>query len=299
LETASVRAGEIAPAVCGDFNEIADIGENAWDYLSRVMQDYLGGWWYGEVPVVDTGAPNTQIKFTTKSPATINGGAVKYVWYATIDDAITAGIASDDAWRHVYRQHRWHYIKPEANEIVVTGFDARAGKPVQTIKSDFASIDPTLPPSSRPSNWLGVVKRLGLINKGIASQDLADSGATILYDRCTPYREIREIEVELPIINDTTGLPVWVSDKVTLGIAGDFIVVSISGAVEKDPDGADQWMWRPCTYVLANIVGYSNSAKFDDIVAFSQMNGIRNTLARRGFIDGSITRLPLYTRNVL
>jgi hypothetical protein len=299
LETSTIRAGEIAPAVCGDFNEVADIGENAWDYLCRVMQDYLGGWWYGEVPVVDTGAPNTQIKFTTKSPATINGGAVKYVWYATIDDAITAGISSSDAWRHVYRQHRWHYIKPEANEIVVTGFDSRIQKPVQTIKSDFASIDPSLAPSLRPSNWLGQVKRLALINKGIASQDLADSGAQILYDRCTPYREIREIEVELPIINDATGLPVWVTDKVTLGDAGDFIVVSISGAVEKDPDGADQWMWRPCTYVLANIVGYSNSSKFDDIVAFSTMNGIRNTLARRGFVEGSITRLPIYTRNVL
>jgi hypothetical protein len=43
LETATVRAGEIAPAVCGDFAEIADIGENAWAYLSRVMQDYFGG----------------------------------------------------------------------------------------------------------------------------------------------------------------------------------------------------------------------------------------------------------------
>jgi hypothetical protein len=106
--------------------------------------------------------------------------------------------------------------------------------------------------------------------------------------------------VELPVRSDATGFPIWVSDKITLNGVGDFIVSSISGAVEKDPDGAgDQWMWRPVTLILSNIVGYSNSASFDDIVAFQTMNGQRSAIARRGFIDGSMTRLPIYARTIL
>lgn len=297
LETSTVRAGESAPAVCNDFNEIADIGENAWDYLSRVMQDYLGGWWYGEYPVVDTGS--STIQFTVKSPATINGASSKYTWYGTYAEAITAGISQDEAWRHVYRQHRWNYINPEANEIVVTGYDPRLDLPVQTIKRDSASIDPTLAPSSRPNNWIGGTSRLGLINKALSNQDQADATAQVLFDRCSPSRTINEIEVELPVVDDVDGMPIWVSDKVTLGILGDFIVSSISGEVVKDPNGSDQWMWRPCTYVLSNVMGYSNSSKFDDIVSFATMNGYRTALARRGFIDGAMTRLPIYTRTIL
>ena len=116
LETATVSAGEIAPAKCGDFSEMADIGENGWGYLSKIMQDYLAGYWYGEYP----GA--TGVAFTVKSQATINAAASRYTYYQTIDDAITIGeIAADEAWRYVYRQLRWHYINPEANEVVVTG----------------------------------------------------------------------------------------------------------------------------------------------------------------------------------
>lgn len=305
LETATVRAGEIAPAVCGDFAEIADIGENAWAYLSRVMQDYLGGWWYGEMPVVDTGAPNTQIKFTTKSPATINAAASKYKFYATTADAIADGKPAVDAWRYIYRQHRYHYIAPEGNEIIVTGFDPRLQLPVQAVKRDAASIDPTTPPSTRPSNWLGQVKSIGLINKAITSQDIANAACQLLYDRCSPARAVHEIEIELPIINDATGLPVWVSDKVTIDGLGDFIVSSISGEVVKDPEtvlqtgDGENWMWRPCTYVLSNIVGYSNSTTFEDIVAFGTINGTRNFIARRGFIEGSITRMPIVSRDIL
>jgi hypothetical protein len=294
LETATVRAGDIAPALCGDFSEIADIGENAWSYLSRVMQDYLGGWWYGEYPHATTP------KFTTKSPATINAAASKFTFYDTIANAIAGGKAAAEAWRYVYRQQRYHYINPEANEIIVTGFDPRQQQPVQAVKRDTSSIDPTLAPSARPTNWIGGLSRLGLINKGLATQALADSAAALLYDRCSPARQVNEIEVELPVVSDVTGFPVWVSDKVTLN-GVDFIVTSIQGGVEKDPNSAasDDFMWRPCTYVLSNIVGYSNSASFDEIVAFGTMNGVRTALARRGFIEGSITRMPIYTRNVL
>jgi hypothetical protein len=295
LETATVTAGEIAPAKCGDFSEVADIGENAWSYLSRVMQDYLGGWWYGEYP----GA--SAVKFTTKSPTTINAAASRYTYYTTIADAISiGGKTSDEAWRFVYRQFRWNYINPEANEIVVTGYDPRIQLPVQAVKRASTSIDPTVKPSLRPTNWVGGTTRLGLINKGLSSQTNVNAAANLLYDRCSPARTITEIVVELPVRSDATGFPIWVSDKITLDGVGDFIVSSISGAVEKDPDGvSDQWMWRPVTLILSNIVGYSNSSSFDDIVAFQTMNGQRSAIARRGFIDGSMTRLPIYARDIL
>lgn len=295
LETATVTAGEIAPAKCGEFSEVADIGENAWSYLSRVMQDYLGGWWYGEYP----GASG--VAFTTKSPTTINAAASKYTYYQTIADAISIGSkTSDEAWRFVYRQLRWHYINPEANEIVVTGFDPRIQQPVQAVKRASTSIDPTVKPSLRPTNWVGGTTRLGLINKGIASQTIANDAASLLYDRCSPSRTVTEITVELPVRSDVTGFPIWVTDKITLYGDQDYIVTSINGEVVKDPDGAgDQWMWRPVTLILSNIVGYSNSSDFDDIVQFQTMNGYRSAIARRGFIDGSMTRLPIVTRTIL
>jgi len=295
LETATVTAGEIAPAKCGEFSEIADIGENAWSYLSRVMQDYLGGWWYGEYP----GASG--VAFATKSPTTINAAASKYTYYQTIADAISiGGKSTDDAWRFVYRQLRWHYINPEANEIVVTGFDPRIQQPVQAVKRASTSIDPTVKPSLRPTNWVGGTTRLGLINKGIASQSIANDAASLLYDRCSPSRTVTEITVELPVRSDVTGFPIWVSDKITLYGDQDYIVTSINGEVVKDPDGAgDQWMWRPVTLILSNIVGYSNSSDFDDIVQFQTMNGYRSAIARRGFIEGSMTRVPIVTRDIL
>ena len=38
-------------------------------------------------------------------------------------------------------------------------------------------------------------------------------------------------------------------------------------------------MWRPVTLILSNIVGYSNSSDFDDIVQFQTMNGYRSAIA--------------------
>jgi hypothetical protein len=111
---------------------------------------------------------------------------------------------------------------------------------------------------------------------------------------------VTEITVELPVRSDATGFPIWVTDKITLYGDQDYIVTSINGEVVKDPDGAgDQWMWRPVTLILSNIVGYSNSSDFDDIVQFQTMNGYRSAIARRGFIDGSMTRVPIVTRDIL
>lgn len=295
LETATVSAGEIAPAKCGDFTEMADIGENGWSYLSKIMQDYLAGYWYGEYP----GA--TGVAFTVKSQATINAAASKYTYYQTINDAITiGGIAADEAWRYVYRQLRWHYINPEANEVVVTGYDPRLDLPVQTVKRAATSIDPTVKPSLRPTNWVGGTTRIGLINKGLSTQTMTNDAASLLYDRCSPSRTVTEIEVELPMRSDVTGFPIWVSDKITLYGDQDYIVTAINGEVVKEPNGVgDQWMWRPVTLVLSNIVGHSNSSDFVDIVNFGTMNGYRSAIARRGFIDGSMTRLPIVTRTIL
>lgn len=293
LETASVTAGEIAPAMCGQFSEMADIGENGWDYLCRVMQDYLGGWWYGEYP------SSSGMIFTTKSPTTINAASSLLTLYSSTAAAISAGVTSANAWKRVWRQKRHHRIRPEANEIVVTGFDPRNQWPVQSVKRDANSIDPTIKPSLRASNWIGGPKRLGVINKGINSQAVADGGAALLYDRCSVSRSIQEIELELPTLDDTTGMPLWVSDKVTLDGIGDFIVSSIQGAVEKDPNGADTWMWRPCTYVLSNIVGHSDVAGFEAVAALAVINAMRSTIARRGFIDGSMTRFKVGFRTVL
>lgn len=295
LESSSITAGDIAPAVCGEFTCIADIGENAWDFLCRVMQDNLGGWWYGEYP------SETTMKFTTKSPATITGAASVKTYYATTADAIAAGIAADEAWRSVYRQNRSHRIRPEANEIVVTGYDPRYQYPVQSVKRDDASIDPTTAPSSRPSNWMGMRARLGVINKGVGSQAIADGGAAILYDRVSPARELLEIEVELPVTSDATGFPVWVTDRITLDGVGEYTVSSLSADAIKDPDpgSSDEWMWRPATLCLSNIVGYSTSTHYEDIKSWATANTLRQTLMRRNTLPGSPTLQKVGSLNIL
>ncbi len=285
LETSTVRAGDIAPAVCGEFTVVADIGENAWDFLCRIMQDNLGGWWYGEYP----GA--TEMKFKTLSPATINGATVKKTYYASTADAIAAGVAADEAWRSVYRQLRSHRIRPEANEVIVSGYDPRFQYPVQAVQVDAASIDPTTAPSARPSNWMGMRARLGVINKGIGSQAIATAGAGILFDRVSPSRSLTEIEIELPVTSDVTGFPLWVTDRITLDGVGDFIITSMSAEAEKDPDpgSTDEWMWRPATLVLSNIIGYSTSTHYEDVKAWATANTLRQTLMRRNSIPGSPT----------
>ena len=295
LETSTVTAGDIAPAVCGEFTCIADIGENAWDFLCRVMQDNLGGWWYGEYP----GASG--MEFTTKSPATITGAASVKTYYSSIADAIAGGVAADEAWRSVYRTLHSHRIRPEANEIIVTGYDPRYQYPVQSTKIDTASIDPTTKPSLRPSNWMGMRARLGVINKGIGSQAIADGGASILYDRVTPSRELIEIEIELPVTDDATGFPVWVSDRITLDGIGEYTVSTLSAEAVKDPDpgSTDEWMWRPATLCVSNIVGYSGMVNYQDVKSWAVANTVRQTLMRRNTLPGSPTLQKVGSLNIL
>lgn len=282
LENSTVPIGDIAPDVCGEWTESGDVGATAWELLRRLMEDYLGGWHYGFEPSA------TGYVFVTKSPTTLAAQPSAVTLYWDEAAAILAGIPAADAWRFLYRSHKRDIVKIEANEIVVTGVDARSGLAIQSIKRDLTSQDPTIAPSARPSNWVGQVWRAGVINRGFSSQAVTDGSASLLFDRGSVARTIDSFECEM--LFDGDDVPVWRGRKVTLDGIGDVIIQSASIGVQKEPNGLDTWQWRPANYVASNVMGSTGAIHPADIAAIERADRAKMMRQRRNSIGVSLLR---------
>lgn len=245
LETSTVRIGDVPPKVCGEWPEIIEVGATAWEILERFMDDYLGGWFYDAVPT------SGGIKFKVCSPATLTGATSKATLYWTSEDAITAGVSEADAWKHVVREVDIEVVEAESNEVTVTGVDPRTGKAVQAVKRDYAAQDPTVAPSARVDNWAGEPRIAGVINGGISTAQLAEDASLVIAAKVFHERELLEIEAQYVLRNESTGLPLWRGDKVTVD-GEDYIVQSLSMSAVSTATGFE---WNPAKYVLSNVLG--------------------------------------------
>lgn len=221
----------------GDWSVEIKVGDTVADWLQRLHDDYMATWFMGWVPTA------TGFKFRLKSPEGL-GSVPALTLYATAGDAIASGVARVNIPRHIYRAYNDEVLEPEANDIWVTGLDLRTRRPIQAHKANLASQDPTTPVHLR-AQWLGEIRKYGLFDPTICSQDALERAATILYDRLTPYRFIAEFVSDFLIKED--GTPLWRGDVVTLDGLGDYRIKGFSAEYVKEPKTSDSY-WRPTRY---------------------------------------------------
>jgi len=291
LESATVTVGEIAPERCGDWSQVADVGASAWEQLSKAMQDYLGGWWFGWVPTA------SGLKFTVKSADTMALETPVLDLYSTTASAIAdGGYSADEAWKYVYRSLERTVIESEANEINLTGFDPRKRLAIGARKVDNASQDPTLAPSARPAGWHGEPARVGIINAGLSSKQILSDATDLLAARLFQDREVVAFECEFLMADEAAGVPVWTGQKVRLmdalgtGVHITTTLQTIEADFIKDPNGSDTWQWRPARYVGSNVNSLSGGVTYQELRSWAKANVTRGAIQRRNSQGVSLTR---------
>lgn len=242
----------------GDWSVLVEVGDSVADWLQRLHQDYMATWFMGWVPRADG------FKFVLKSPESLSAEPV-YTLYCSYEEALLAltpeeedeeGPTPEELLRSklpklIYRQYSDEVLEPEANDIWVTGYDPYTRRPIQAHKADYASQDPTTPVHLRPENWLGEVRKYGLLDDSITTGEALERAANILFDRLTTYRIIAEFTCDFLVKED--GLPVWRGDVVRLEGLGDYRIKSFSAQFVREPKTGDL-VWRPTRYVAERLL---------------------------------------------
>lgn len=207
-------------------------------WITRLMENFAGSWFYGFKPTAGG------VKFFAKPPDQLTG--TKFTVYGSIADAITAGF-TDHPERHVYRRVQIQQVEPEANEIRVTGWDARARRPFQVVKADELSQDPTVAVADRQYNWLGDRVEVGYFVPEIGTEAAATRMINELFPRlCQPRRLIQwESSWQL----DEDGVPAWRGDQCVLDGIGTVRIWTSSTSLIKTPDETPaDFQEMPTTY---------------------------------------------------
>lgn len=232
-----------APSSDDGFAVLIKPGDTAADWLNRLHENYIATWFMGWVPTP------YGWHFRLVSPETLGTTSI-YTLYETVQDAIDASAALPDFSDHVqhtYRSYDQQTLEPECNDVWVIGRDLRTGKPLIGHKADTASQDPTIAVSLRPDNWLGEVRKYGLYDGSICSEDAVNQAVDILFNRLTIPRLIAEFTSDFLIKAD--GTPVWRGDVITLDGRGDYRIRSISTEFVREPDNSPvSAFWRPTKY---------------------------------------------------
>lgn len=240
----------------GDWNVLVQVGDSVADWLTRLHEDYMATWFMGWVPKAEG------FRFVLRSPESLSSEPV-YTLYCSFEEALLAlgggeeeeGETEEELRARLpellFRSYSDEVLEPEANDIWVTGLDPYTRRPIQAHKADYASQDPTTPVHLRPENWLGEVRKYGLFDSTITSQEALERAANILYDRLTTYRVIAEFTADFLVKED--GFPVWRGDVVRLEGLGDYRVKSFSAQFVREPK-TGEFVWRPTRYVAERLL---------------------------------------------
>jgi hypothetical protein len=226
----------------GDFNVVIKVGDTAADWVQRLIENYAATYEYGFRP------SESGVKFIFKAEATLSSVDFVYELWPTIQEAIDAGKSREEAYKYVYKEYEEETLPPAANDIRVTGWDPRARRAIQSHYPDLDSQDPTLPPSSRPDNWMGEKLLFGIVDGSITSQAVCDRVAEQCHDRLTPVEVVGRIKCQLMI--QANEVPVWRTHDIWLHGKGRYRVRSFGCDVEKQPKTGDTWEHREAEYCL-------------------------------------------------
>ncbi len=231
------------PVSGGDWGFLCDVGDKGSEILDKLHQTYASTWFHGFRP----SGTNPPV-LCLIDPA--DSGGLPSTASVTLYPSVAMATAASTTWKHVYRSYRTQILEPETNDLYVVGRDPRGGKPIVAHKADTASQAVTTAVASRPSNWLGFIRKYSWVDPSITTIGAAQYALGLLYERLTPARELVEFECEY--------LPgIWRGDLVAL-VRPDSSTVTVriktfSGSFEHlgtfGSSSTPNAVWRPCRYV--------------------------------------------------
>lgn len=245
-----------------EFAMAAMPGDKFAHWFDRLRDDYCATWWMG-LEMVEEDVPRLAIL----KPEDLEAEPA-ITLYLSEADAIADGVdpALSIQTRRYLIRHGWKdaYLKPEANDIWITGFDPRKSQPILMHRADLDSQDMTLDESLRPINWLGEIAGFELQDPAIATQAVLERATNIAFDRLTVRRRIATVtagwwfdKAGLPMV---AGRAIRVRRQTSLGVWEEtkWRIKKLKMQSLKEPKsataiGSEGWMLRNVNYVLEEI----------------------------------------------
>lgn len=124
--------------------------------------------------------------------------------YLSEQTANTFGsIPVEKAYKRTIRDLQKVYEAPEANQVIVVGIDKSNNDRITSIIDDVNSQNPYS--TTRPNNWLGMVKTFCYMNDRLTDQYIVSKSAQSFFNRLSTGREIIEFTSDfLTYFNDTS-----------------------------------------------------------------------------------------------
>ena len=232
----SVYIGNVGSTTSGEWACLIEVGDRASTWLERLHTTYAGNWAH----YIDRNG-NFCLQAPSDMPSTSS-----ITLYRTQADAIAAGVSSANAYKQVYRASHRIQLEPEANEVWVTGQEIRTSRPIVVGKRIADSVDPTVAPADRASNWLGRLKKYAFGDPSLTTPAACIATRDLLVSKLTVPRFILDVECEY-----LDGL--WKGDLITLAsgdIDGSDLVCRIKTIKGNFVQVGSGMTWRPCTYVV-------------------------------------------------
>jgi hypothetical protein len=223
-----------------DMGMTIEPGDNALDWFARLIETFAADWTWGERPT----ASGTELFAQSETDL---GTTPIITLYETTADAVTDGVAAADIPDLLVRHLRREILEPLANDVRITGLNARTGRPIQAWKEDAASKTPTTLPSSRPANWLGFIKRYALIDPALRTQEAVNWACDTIHTRVSEAPETIEFQSTLLHIADVT---LWRGDPLRIYGRGIYRIISFGGEFIREVTSLQS---REFTYVAKKV----------------------------------------------
>lgn len=223
----------------GKFNCMAQRGENGAQVLQRGFEAYAGLWLYGFRPV---GGVLTFRAGDDSVGGKFDPANVVMTIYKTQANAMAAlGLTAKEVRGSIYRELKQRATPVEANFVKITGITLATGDPIEVQKSDVLSMDPTIPVLTRPDNWLGTFRPLGIFNRFVTSIAVATAACNDKFDKVTKKYFAAEFGTPFMARPDiVSGDPLWKGDVVVIEDRGTYRITSLQVAFHKvNDDGMD------------------------------------------------------------
>ena len=235
VESSTFVLGDVPPETAEDQAPMIEVGDTAQSWIERLHDDYASGREYGFQPT------SSGWKYKSYKSSTI-GSTAQVILYRSIEDAVTglqvegwsAGDAAALAPYRCFGEVSKQTFEPEANDVRVTGMDARTKRPLQAFKRNTTDCDPTIVVGSRSTSWIGQRLRVGIIDDQVGNQTEVNAMASELYTKATTLRKTIQFEADFPMKYSTTaamtnGVPLWVNHRVHLKGEGIYAIRSMQG----------------------------------------------------------------------
>ena len=229
-------------AEAGEWGMMIEPGDSAGDWLERLMETFTSTWTWGFRPTLE----GTQF-YALEEADLPSAAALKL--YGSVEDAVlVGGIAVEEAHEYVFRSFRQTVVEPEATEVRVTGVDPGTGRPIQAVRTDYDAQDVGALLGARPENWLGEIRRFGLVDPGLTRVSAVEQACHSLFAKMTRLRVLAEFSSSLLVGED--GLPLWRGDLVELDGFGLWRIRAFGCRFESEADGM---RWRRGHYSVEKV----------------------------------------------